>query len=405
MARTRLDFAGHDGSRLSALLEVPDGPVKGYALFAHCFSCGKDVPAASRISRAMVERGFGVLRFDFTGLGNSDGDFANTGFTSNVSDLLRAVDFMRETYEAPVLLMGHSLGGTAVLAAAGDVPECRGVVSIGAPSSPAHVIHQFEDHVEEIERAGSAEVLLGGRPFRIGSAFVSDVSEARITEQLRSMRKSLLVFHAPLDDIVSVNEAEIIYRAALHPKSFVSLDGADHLLTRKADAGYVASVTSSWIERYLDSEDTALPEVPAGEVRIDEYNQKFARTVQADQHQWLADEPKSVGGSELGPDPYEHLLAALGACTSMTIRMYANRKALPLDRVVVNLRHAREHSTDCEGCDETPARIERLHREIAFEGDLTDAQQARLMEIADRCPVHRTLAGELVISSEQVALS
>ena len=403
MARQKLTFEGFDGAELSALLERPESPAKAYVLFAHCFSCGKDIAAASRISRSLLARGFAVLRFDFTGLGNSDGDFANSNFSSNVQDLVKAADYMREHLEAPTLLIGHSLGGAAVLVAAQQIQECRAVATIGAPFDPAHVTKQFSADVAAIEADGQAEVDLAGRSFTIQKQFLDDVRSIDAKSLVRQLRKPLLIFHSPIDAVVSINEAEKIYSAALHPKSFVSLDTADHLLTSKADAEYVAASVSGWVTRYLDTSDLVTIEdsdLDSGHVRVDEHSKAFTRTVITDDHHWFADEPTSVGGANLGPDPYEHLLASLGTCTSMTIRMYANRKKLPLTDIRVELTHSRDYVTDCENCDDEPRKIETLARQISFTGDLTDAEQKRLMEIADRCPVHRTLLGDIDITSQ-----
>lgn len=402
MPRTKVEFQGHEGVRLAGLLEYPAGRARAYALFAHCFSCGKDSAAASRIARALVARGIAVLRFDFTGLGNSDGDFANTNFSSNVDDLVCAADFLREDYRAPALLIGHSLGGTAVLAAAGRIEAARAVVTIGAPADPAHVIHHFADRREQIALDGEAEVDLGGRPFVIRQQFIDDAEQVTISDQVRQLRRALLVLHSPLDGVVGINEAEEIYVTAKHPKSFVSLDDADHLLMKKEDAEYAATTIAGWASRYIDiddqppgAHDTGLP---SGEIVVDEHNHEFARVVRADQHFWFADEPTRVGGQELGPDPYEHLLAALGTCTSMTMRMYANRKGLKVDDISVRLRHERTHIDDCEECDEASRQIEVLEKEISIKGDINEAERQRLLEIADRCPVHRTLTGQMRIN-------
>lgn len=397
--RQRTSFRNSEGHTLAAALELPDTDPLGFVLFAHCFSCGKDISAASRIARALTSQGFGVLRFDFTGLGKSEGDFGNAGFSSNVQDLIDAADYLRENHQAPSVLMGHSLGGTAVLAAANSIPEVKAVATIGAPAAPSHVIKQFSDKREEIEAAGSAEVSLAGRGFTISRDFIEDLEKQDLATSIPKLRRALLVFHAPLDDIVSVNEAATIFANAKHPKSFVSLDGADHLLTNADDARYVAETTAAWVKRYLKTTAKPSPEkAPSGQVIVAESNHKFLRQISTDDHSWLADEPKAMGGDNLGPDPYEHLLAALGACTSMTIRMYANHKKLSLDNVNVRLQHSRVHAEDCEDCDsESAGKVDVLERWIELEGDLTDAERARLMQIADRCPVHRTLEGDLHI--------
>lgn len=398
--RNKLEFPGTDGLMMAGLLETPDANPHSFVLFAHCFTCGKDVLSASRIARALVAQGYAVLRFDFTGLGGSDGDFANSNFSSNVNDLVLAADFLREHYRAPSLLIGHSLGGAAVLAAAHAMEEVKGVVTIGSPADPQHVVKQFACDIDEIYQSGVAEVQLAGRPFTIKKQFLDDLADQYLSEKIARLRKALLVFHSPVDATVSINEAERIYRSAKHPKSFVSLDNADHLLTRARDAEYVATTIAAWASRYI-AEPANIGQkasaVTSGHVMVAEKNRKFTRTVITDSHVWLADEPISAGGADLGPDPYEHLLAALGTCTSMTIRMYANYKKLPLDDVTVSLSHDRQHSTDCEGCDEAPQKIEVIDRTVTLKGDLSDENRQRLLEIADRCPVHLTLHSDLKV--------
>tara|TARA_R110002072_G_scaffold8842_4_gene43955 strand:- start:10098 stop:11324 length:1227 start_codon:yes stop_codon:yes gene_type:complete len=403
--RTKLDFPGTDGLKIAGLLETPDGAPRAFALFAHCFTCGKDVVAASHIARSLVARGYAVLRFDFTGLGSSDGDFANSSFSSNIADLIHAADYLREHYRAPALLIGHSLGGAAVLAAAHAVPEAVGVVTIGAPSDPRHVTKQFACDLEAIERDGSAQVTLAGRPFTIKKEFLDDLEHQHQQERVAHLNKALLIFHSPVDVTVSISEAEQIYRMAKHPKSFVSLDDADHLLTKARDSEYAAMTIAAWASRFIADatviaqEETSLP---SGHVMVCEKNKKFTRTVLSDHHVWAADEPTSVGGSDLGPDPYEHLLAALGTCTSMTIRMYANHKKIALDNVTVELEHDRQHVEDCVDCNSEPRKIEILRKVITLEGKLSQQQRQRLLEIADRCPVHQTLHGDLKITTELV---
>jgi len=401
--RIKLEFPGTDGLMVAGLLEAPDTNPHSFALFAHCFTCGKDVVSASRIARALVARGYAVLRFDFTGLGNSDGDFANSNFSSNINDLVLAADFLRQNYRAPSLLIGHSLGGAAVLAAAHAMDEVKGVVTIGAPADPQHVVKQFACDIDAINQAGVAEVQLAGRSFTIKKQFLDDLADQYLSEKIASLKKALLVFHSPVDATVSISEAEKIYRSAKHPKSFVSLDDADHLLTKARDAEYVATTIAAWASRYIAEPENIEQKsgaVTSGNVMVTEKNKKFTRTVISDSHLWLADEPTAMGGADLGPDPYEHLLAALGTCTSMTIRMYANFKKLPLDDVTVTLSHARQHVTDCEGCDEAPQKIEEINRTVTLTGDLTEESRQRLLEIADRCPVHQTLHSDLIIRTE-----
>jgi len=403
MPRLKVEFPGSQGGYLAGSLEYPEHKAQAYALFAHCFSCGKDSAAASRISRALVARGIAVLRFDFTGLGSSDGDFSNTNFSSNVADLVSAAEFLRTEYRAPGLLIGHSLGGTAVLAAADQIPESTAIVTIGAPGAPEHVIKNFAEQRDVISRTGQAQVDLGGRAFTIRQQFIEDACSTQIEQQLAHLRRALLIMHAPLDATVPISEAEQIYLTARHPKSFVSLDSADHLLSKRGDAEYAAAVISAWSTRYLSPGPqirNTPASVAAGEVVVGEHNHQFARNVTADEQTWLADEPVTAGGQELGPDPYEHLLAALGTCTSMTIRMYASHKQLKLDDVRVRLRHDREsHATDCKDCEQKSSQLAVLSREITLIGDLTEAERQRLLQIADRCPVHRTLTGDLDIKT------
>jgi putative redox protein len=398
--RQKVEFDSN-GLRLSGALESPESNIRCYALFAHCFTCGKDVAAASRISRALTREGIAVLRFDFTGLGNSDGDFANTNFSSNLQDLVAAADFLRDNYEAPALLIGHSLGGAAVLAMASAVPEVKAVATIGAPHKADHVAHNFSASLEEINNKGEAQVDLGGRKFNIKKQFLDDL-ENQTYSDLSKLRKAILVMHAPLDATVSIAQAEKIYMEAKHPKSFISLDDADHLLSRKADSEYAAKTIAAWADRYLPATEAHTASVDQGHVLVEEKDHKFTQHVHSDSHYWLADEPVFAGGNNAGPDPYEHLLAALGACTSMTLRLYAERKSLPLEHVTVELRHSSDYLEDCQDCDEKPKQIEVLERQLTLQGDLSDEQRQRLLQIADRCPVHRTLRGNLEVRTALV---
>ncbi len=398
--RQKIEFPGQDGSTLAGLLETPDTAPLGTALFAHCFTCGKDIAAASRIARALVARGYAVMRFDFTGLGNSDGDFANTHFSSNVGDLIAAAAYLRDKDRAPQLLIGHSLGGTAVLNAAHDIPECRGVVTIGSPADAQHVSKQFACDIERIESQGEAEVKLGGRSFTIRQSFLDDIRKTDV-DHIANLKRALLVMHSPTDTIVDVSHAERIYKAAKHPKSFVDLNGADHLLSKAHDAEFVASMISGWASRLTDTTRAPTrPKLEKGIVQVDERDHRFALDVFSDDHQWIADEPKILGGRNSGPDPYEQLLSALGTCTAMTLRMYAERKGLALHDVSVILHHDREHQTDCDGCEQSPKKIDVLTREVKLTGNLDTASRERLLEIADKCPVHRTLVGDIEIRTQ-----
>jgi putative redox protein len=401
MPSERFDFPNARGEKLSALLDRPAGTPIAYALFAHCFTCGKDNLAAKRIAEGLTERGIAVLRFDFTGLGASEGEFANTNFSSNVADLVAAANHMRVMFKAPAILIGHSLGGAAVLCAAGELPEARAVVTIGAPADPAHVIGLFEQHVPDIHAQGEVEVKLAGRPFRIRREFLDDIAGQKMKDAVAGLRKALLVMHAPTDDTVGIDNASAIFLAARHPKSFVSLDGADHLISKRSDAVYAADVIAAWSERYLDM----VPEpdmAPLEGVLVEEtHNGKFEQAIIAGAHRYIADEPVSVGGDGAGPSPYEYLLAALGACTSMTIRLYAERKQLPLKHVSVLLKHDKIHAEDCENCETKIGMVDHIDRTVTLEGELDELQRAKLLEIADKCPVHRTLSSEINIETKE----
>ena len=395
----KLMFPGSQGTDLAARLDLPPEPPRAFALFAHCFTCSKDAFAASRVSGELAKRGFAVLRFDFTGLGASEGDFANTNFSSNVEDLLRAVDFLRTHYEAPEVLVGHSLGGAAVLSAAGSIPEARAVATIGAPSDTAHVIKHFKARLDEIREDGVAEVTLAGRRFTIKKQFLDDLEAQELAARIATMNRALLIFHAPRDEIVGIENAQAIYEAARHPKSFISLDDADHLLSRRADAVYVADVLAAWASRYLGPEGPGLLPVPGpdGVASVAETGAgKFQNQVVAGAHELLADEPEAFGGLGSGPSPYDYLNIALASCTSMTLRMYAARKGYEIARFRVHVSHDRVHAKDCQACGEQhigkDGRIDRFTREIEIEGLDDAAIRARMIEIADKCPVHRTLS-------------
>lgn len=399
MPSQKFQFPGADGQQLAAVLDMPAQKPLAFALFAHCFTCGKDVLAAKRVADALTMHGIAVLRFDFTGLGASEGEFANSHFSSNVADLVKAADHLRETHEAPALLIGHSLGGAAVLAAAEAVPEAKLVATIAAPSDPEHVTGMFKDHIDTIRKHGEGQVQLAGRPFRIKREFLDDVANQRLAERIHKLRRALLIFHSPTDNTVGIDNASEIFLAAKHPKSFVSLPGADHLLSQKKDSAYVAGMIATWAMRYLDAQPQEQPApTEPGFVTVQETrNGKFQQLVSVGPHRLIADEPVAVGGNDSGPGPYDYLLAGLGACTSMTMRMYAERKALPVERITVTLSHKKIHAADCEDCETKDGKIDRIERVIAMEGQLDAEQRAKLMEIADKCPVHRTLESEISI--------
>ncbi|MEM8850653.1 MAG: alpha/beta fold hydrolase [Pseudomonadota bacterium] len=393
MPTERFTFPGHDGSELAARFDLPDGPIVATALIAHCFTCGKDIAASRRIASRLAAQGIAVLRFDFTGLGHSGGEFENTSFTSNVEDLIAAYEALDARGQAPSLLIGHSLGGAAVLRAAHDMPAVKAVTTIGAPFDPGHVTHNFGAALERIERDGVTEVMLGGRSLKIGQGFVDDVAAQRLEPLIATLDRALLVLHAPRDETVGLENATQIFLAAKHPKSFVTLDDADHLISRTEDAEYAAEVIAAWATKYMDLTRPAPPiGAPEGVTRVSEADASgFAQDVVASggTHHIVADEPVSYGGTNRGLTPYQLLAASLGACTSMTLRMYARQKGWPLAHVSVDVTHDRMHAQDAPSPG--TERIDRFRREITLTGDLDDEQRTRLLEIADRCPVHRTL--------------
>ncbi len=402
MATERFTFTGHSGDELAARLDLPEGPILATALFAHCFTCSKDIPAARRIASRLANMGIAVLRFDFTGLGHSSGEFANTTFSSNVEDLSLAAAELAKRDMGPELLIGHSLGGAAIIAAAEHVPQARAVVTIGAPFDPEHVTHNFGGAVEEIKSKGAAEVQLGGRPIKIGAGFLEDVAQSRLEEALRHLNKSLLVLHAPLDQTVGVENATQIFVHAKHPKSFITLCDADHLITREADAEYAADVIAAWSSKYLDLRPPAPPiGAPEGVLRVREADPNgYLQDINlGHKFHMQADEPVAYGGTDKGMTPYGFLSAGLGACTSMTIRMYARRKKWPMTHVWVDVKHDAMHAQDADGGH---SKIDRFVREIHIEGDLDEEQRARLLEIADRCPVHKTLESAAEIETRLV---
>jgi len=396
-----VSFPGAGGHALAARLDMPSAVApRAYALFAHCFTCSKESKAATFIGGALTDAGIAVLRFDFTGLGDSEGDFSDTTFSSNVADLVAAADWLKREHQAPAIMVGHSLGGAAVLAAAGSVPDAVAVATINTPADPAHVAHLFAGQHAEIDARGEAEVELAARKFRVRREFLEDIAGQKLTAAIAALRRALIVFHSPRDAVVGIDNASAIFLAARHPKSFVSLDDADHLLTRRTDAQYVGAVLATWASRYLPARaiDTRSVDGPRDTVLVGETRAgKFQQEIAIGPYRLLADEPTSAGGEDSGPSPYDLLTAALGACTAMTVRQYADRKKLPLERVRVSLRHDKIHASDCGECETREGRIDRIERVIELEGPLDDAMRARLLEIADMCPVHRTLHAEVLI--------
>lgn len=404
MQTQRLTFEGSSGTRLSARLELPVGerPV-AFALFAHCFTCTKQYKAVVNISRALSRARIGVLRFDFTGLGESEGDFAETTFSSNVEDLLAAARFLEREWEAPSILVGHSLGGAAVLQAAHDIPDCKAVATIAAPAEPRHIRKHLKSSLAEIETRGAAEVLLAGRPFTITKKFLDDLNARNMAEVIRTLRRALLVFHSPSDAIVGIDNAARIYEVADHPKSYIELDGADHLLSREEDSHYVGDVIAAWAARYLGAGAApAARQAPEGQTIVRTARARYQTEILARTHSIVADEPLAAGGTDTGPSPFELLMAALGACTSITLRMYADRKEWPLEEIGVRLRHRRlppsEQSVGAEG----RAREHEISQEVELVGSLDAEQRERLMQIAHRCPVHRALHAGLILPMQPV---
>ena len=404
--RENITFENRQAQTLSGVLHKPaSGQARACAVFAHCFTCTKNSKAAVRISEALAAEGITVLRFDFTGLGQSEGDFSSTHFSSNVDDLVDAAAFMSARGEPPALLIGHSLGGTAVLAAAHEIDSAVAVATIGSPANAEHVLHLIDEDLTEIETEGEATVRLGGRPFKIKKEFVEDARTQSVCEKLPSLRKALLVMHSPVDATVSINQAARIYTQAKHPKSFVTLDDADHLLTRDRDSRYAARMLATWASRYIEQdkpETTSVRLIPGAAVVHGNTGDGFLVSMNADGHKFIGDEPPGHGGTGLGPTPYDLLGAALASCTVMTLNFFARRENLPLEQVEVSVTHDRIHADDCTDCEKKSGKIDRFKRDISVQGDLNNEQLKLMLKIADRCPVHRTLENEITIASRLV---
>ena len=406
MSTTKVKFLSAGGETLSGVLDAPSGLTPhNYVVFAHCFTCTKNLNAIRHISAALIANGFAVLKFDFTGLGDSEGEFSQTSFTSNVSDLVNAAEFLADQYRPPSLLIGHSLGGTAVLAAAVEIPSIKAVATIGAPFAPEHVEHLLDGTADQFEQTGQAKVNIGGRPFIIGKQFIDDIRAQDPLQTVRHLKRALMILHSPQDTIVGIDNAASIYQAAKHPKSFISLDGADHLLSQSEDAIYAGNTIAAWASRYIDIvEEQVLQTDEEVVVRLDS-EAGYTTFMQAGKHKLLADEPVKVGGADLGPSPYGYLLAGLGACTAMTLKMYARRKKWNLQSVDVHLSHSKIHADDC-ACDlsgDDKGRLDKINRLIDVRGDLDDQQIKRLLQIADRCPVHKTLESEVLVTTGLLA--
>jgi uncharacterized OsmC-like protein/pimeloyl-ACP methyl ester carboxylesterase len=392
-----IEFANREGRKLAGTVELPPGGAwRATALFAHCFTCTRNIRAARDITRHLAAQGFAVLRFDFTGLGESEGEFADTSFASNLDDLEDAARWLGEHFAPPQLLVGHSLGGTAAVAVAERLDSVRAVATLGAPATPAHVLKHFGPDLERIEAEGRADVQLEGRSFSIRRDFIEDARSHDLAERLRGLRRALLVMHSPADTVVSIDQAEKLFLPALHPKSFVSLGTADHMLSRAEDSRYAGHMIGAWASRFLEIDEVKPAE---GVISSGLAADGFLSGVQAGRHGFIADEPEKNGGKDLGPEPYQFLAAALGTCTVMTLNMYARHKKIALQRVSCTVEHQRVHADDCAGCESGDRRIHRFSRTVHLEGELTDDQRQRLLEIAERCPVHRTLEGEIEIAT------
>lgn len=402
MKQKKVHFPNAQGQQLTGLLALPeDEQPLAYALFAHCFTCSKNIKAAGHIARALSQRRIAVLRFDFTGLGESEGEFAASTFSSDVADLVAAAQFLGQHYQAPKILIGHSLGGAAALLAAPQIPSVAAVATIAAPAHPSHAAKLFGSAREEIERQGEATVELAGRPFTIRKSFLDDLEAQQPEQTLPNLQAALLILHSPRDTVVGIDQAALLYQAAKHPKSFISLDPADHLLSRTQDSRYAGEMIAAWAGRYLETADQPKrPEVIDNRVTVRTGAEGFYTEMFANGYPLIADEPESYGGSGLGPSPYDYLLASLGACTSMTLQMYARRKQWPLQTAVVRLRHEKIHAKDCEHCEEKNGKIDRFERELELKGELSEEQRARLLEIAEKCPVHRTLHNEVLVETK-----
>ncbi|WP_417601067.1 alpha/beta fold hydrolase [Owenweeksia hongkongensis] len=392
MKSEKVKFKNKEGVELAGKLELPlDKRPDQFAIFAHCFTCGKDLKSERNIALALTQKGWGVLRFDFTGLGQSGGDFSDSNFTSNVNDLFAAAEFLKENYAEPTLLIGHSLGGAAVLMAGAKMDSVRAIATIGAPSEPDHVTNLFTESIEEIIEKGEAKVLLAGREFSIKDQFVKDLENTKVDELIKELRgKATLVMHSPQDDTVGIVNARHLYEKLHHPKSFVSLDGADHLLSYPSDSAYAGDMIATWVQRYATVAEKALLETDE-QVVVRLNDGPFLTEILTGKHHLLADEPKSVGGEDLGPSPYELVSAGLGACTAMTIKMYANRKGWPLKEVKVHLSYDNSYFEDIKHCDSEERKIGKFIRIIEVEGNLDEKQRERILQIANKCPVHKTL--------------
>lgn len=400
----KITFKNKGNEELVGRLELPvDQLAHNFAIFAHCFTCNKNFSAVRNISRALTEKGIGVLRFDFTGLGESDGDFADTNFSGNVEDLISAAEFLEENYKSPSLIIGHSLGGAAAIFAAEMIGSIKAVATIAAPSNPEHVKHLLHSNLNKIKAEGKAVVNIGGRDFTIKKQFLEDIESKSLPDVAKNLTRGIIIMHSPQDLIVDIKNAEDIYKAAKHPKSFVSLDGSDHLLTNKKDSSYAGNVIASWAQRFIEIPDKESIQSNHQVVASLDYEEGFTTQMKLGRHSITADEPIDFGGNDFGPTPYELVSAGLSACTAMTIQMYAKRKKWQVDNVEVHTNYSKKHAEDCEACESPDAKIDTFSREIKFIGNLDDTQIKKLLEIADKCPVHKTLSSKIKIETKLIA--
>lgn len=403
MSHQKVKFQNKEGQNLVGRLELPaNQEPHNYVIFAHCFTCNKNLSAVKNIGKSLTSNGFGVLRFDFTGLGESEGDFADTNFSGNVADLVVAAEYLKDNYKAPSLIIGHSLGGAAAIFAASEIPYIQAVATVGAPSNPEHVTHLLKSGIDEIQTSGKAIVNLSGRDFTIKKQFIDDLQNKSLPDVANKLRKPLLVMHSPQDDTVGIKNAEEIYIAARHPKSFVSLDGADHLLMNKRDSIYTGEVISGWAKRYVDIPEASTLKTSHQVIASLNAEDGFTTAMKVGNHHLTADEPTSFGGNDFGPSPYELVSAGLSACTVMTIQMYAKRKGWPLENVEVHTSYGKSHAQDCDDCETNSAKIDTFNRDIRFKGDLDEKQIDRLLQIADKCPVHKTLHSDTQIVTKVI---
>lgn len=403
MKSQKLQFNNKNGNELSARLDLPvDQEPLAYAIFAHCFTCSKNLLAIKNISRGLTAKGIAVLLFDFTGLGDSEGEFENTTFSSNINDLFAAANFLKKEYQAPKIMIGHSLGGAAALFSAKKLKSIEAVVTIGAPFDPSHVTNLLSEGVEEIKNNGKATINIGGRPFTIAKEFLDDLQQQQPEQVAKELRKALLILHSPQDIVVGIDNAAKIYSAALHPKSFISLDGADHLLSKKTDSIYAGKMIAAWVEKYLEPTTEKQKLVSTSKVATQTDSGSFTTEIKAGKHHLVADEPESVGGADLGPTPYDLLSAALGACTTMTLQMYATRKKWDLQEAKVHVDHNKDYAQDCENCEKSNAKIDVFSRKLELKGNLDEAQKQKLLEIADKCPVHKTLHSNIKVNTSLI---